>query len=206
MSESPGWIKNLDEEVVVIVDQSATLERIRDSTGASLFDSLYNSDADASDSADSFAGYSLCDISETYGFSLSYLGDYVVELGCQPPIDIDARLSSLLTGAQIYSLMEAVNTLDPYESNAEYDSYSLADLSEELDISMERALKVCKQEGFNLPFGPDSLLHVSIVERFRKIYTYDEFQEEEDLFGAIDVDPITGEAIAENDGIELDID
>ena len=48
---------------------------------------------------------------------MAFIGDYLVQMGCQPPIDIDAKLSNLLTGSQIYSLMEALNTLDAYESN-----------------------------------------------------------------------------------------
>lgn len=117
----------------------------------------------------------LREISEAYQFSLSYLGDYVVQLGCQPPIDVDTKVSNLLLGEQIYSLLEAVNSLDPAESHCEYDSLTMRELADELDISMGKMLKICQNERVNLPFGPETTLHTSVVERIREVQSYDEY-------------------------------
>ena len=63
-------------------------------------------------------------------------------MGCKPPIDINAKLGTLLTGEQIYSLLQAVNTLDPFDSNLEYDTVPVEELAEDLGISSNRILKI----------------------------------------------------------------
>jgi len=184
----PDWLSRSDEEVVHKADDPGVLGNLSETHGTSLFDMLYNSEIDMdSTTSNSFAAQTLRDISDDYGFSLSFLGDYVVELGCYPPIDIDAKLKNMLTGAQIYSLMECVNTLDPYDSTIEYDSLSLKEVAEEMNISVTHAVKICQREGFNLPFGPDSILHVSIVDKFRDICEFGGAGEEGEA-DAIDVD------------------
>jgi hypothetical protein len=122
----------------------------------------------------------LREISEAYQFSLSYLGDYVVQLGCQPPIDVDTKVSNLLLGEQIYSLLEAINSLDPAESHCEYDSLTIGELADELDISMGKMMKICQNEKVNLPFGLETTLHTSVVERIREVQTYDEYVDEDE--------------------------
>ncbi len=202
-TSSPDWMRRDGEgDIVHETDDGGTLGKLSESHGVSLFDMLYNSDVSMGGYSGSFSGSTLRDISEDYGFSLAFLGDYVCELGCYPPIDVDSKLQNMLTGAQIASVMECVNTLDPYESTIEYDTLSLRELVEELGLPMTRAVKICKQEGFNLPFGVNSILHSSMVEKFRNIYNYDEFQqdegeqEEDDLeknVNAIDVEIENGE-------------
>jgi len=176
--QQPEWMDR-GEEIVRKSDDSGELGRLSESHGTTLFDTMYTSDGEM-DADNSFAACTLREVSEEYGFSLSFLGDYVVELGVYPPVDVDARLRNMLTGVQVYSLMECVNTLDPYESTIEYDSLSLRELAEELGVPTKRALKICTREGFNLPFGLDSILHNSMEAKFRSIHDYDEYKEEEE--------------------------
>ena len=121
----------------------------------------------------------LREISEAYLFSLSYLGDFVVQLGCQPPIDVDTNVGNYLVGEQVYSLLEAVNSLDPVESHCEYDSLTVRELADELDVSMGRMMKIVQNERVNLPFGLDTTLHTAVVERIREVHQYDEYVESE---------------------------
>jgi len=119
-----------------------------------------------SDDPFSISSDSLRDISDAYDFSLSYLGDLVVQMGASTPIDIDIPVSSYLTGEQIYTLLQSVNSLDPSEVGLEYgDSLSARELCEQTGLSPAKMESICSAEGLNLPFGLDSMLHVSVVER-----------------------------------------
>lgn len=142
----------------------------------SIFDSLYNIDAkhDTEITSD-ITSMTLFEIANCYHFSLAFLGDYVCQLGCPAPIDINAKLGDMLTGEQIFSLLEAINTLDPYESNIDFDSTTLRDIARELDISSEKAIDICESEGFNLPFGLDTICHIAVAEKIREVSAYDEF-------------------------------
>lgn len=156
-------------------------------------------DLEMGGAAGSFSGLTLREISENYGFSLAFLGDYVIELGCYPPINVDDQLDNLLTGAQLYSLMECVNSLDPYDSTIEYDTVSMQELANELDVSTERTIKICQREGFNLPFGMQSMLHESIVARFRDIIEFEAFNEPE-------LDEDEKRRQMKNDAIDVDVE
>ena len=79
---------------------------------------------------------------------------------------------------------------------------TLMELVDEVGISMKTALKICRNEGFNLPYGPHSTLHNSIPAKFREICNWDQYQdveEEEEMLklkdGIIDIfgDPIEKE-------------
>ena len=87
--------------------------------------------------------------------------------------------------------MEAINTLDPFESNIDYDSVSARELADEIGIPYSRMVKICERERFNLPFGLESILHRSVVDKITEISSYDDNQFE-DIDGAIDID-ILGE-------------
>lgn len=63
-----------------------------------------------------FAGCTLREVAEDYNFELEFLVNSAVSMGVSPPVDSDRRLSSFLTGDQIFALLEAVTTLDPSEA------------------------------------------------------------------------------------------
>lgn len=149
--------------------------------GRTLFDSVYSIDDKAcrlDSSAIGVASLSLRDISDAYGFSLAYLGDYLVQIGLRPPIEVDIKLGDLLTGEQLYSVLEAVNTLDPSEANMDYDSTFAVELAEELDIPMSKIIKICEDEGFHLPYGRKSMLHRAAVDRITEIVSLEESDQE----------------------------
>ena len=167
-----------DEEIVIkLTDRTSTLPE-----GFSFIDANDDMAHDLfGDSTDKFqiSELTLRDIAETYQFSLSYLGDFVVQLGCHPPIDVDTKIGNLLLGEQIFSLLQALNSLDPAESHCDYDSTTPYELADELDVSMGRMMKICRNEHVNLPFGFHTVLHKSVVAHIRDVYEYDEYVESE---------------------------
>ena len=180
--ESDGydeWWKRSDEEVIIKVGKE--FDGLPD--GFSFFDSIYDSEFDKSYGKFSISDLSLREISEAYQFSIPYLGDFVVQLGCKPPIDVDTKIGNILVGEQIFSLLEAINTLDPVDSHWEYDSVTLNEIADELDTPLSALLKICQKEGINLPFGLDTVLHKSVANRIRDIKQFDEYvdiEKEED--------------------------
>ena len=159
----PNWAKREDEEEVIYKEGDNSMitdEQLRGEV--SLFESLYNIDDDKGQGT--AASLSLSDISESSCFSLSFLGDFLVQMGCKAPIDINAKLGNLLTGEQIFTLLQAINTLDPFDSNLEYDTVPIDELAEELGISSNRILKILEAKDINLPFGLDTILHSSLIE------------------------------------------
>ena len=188
-SSSHEWMNRPHEKVLSIPDANNF------NTDVPLFDALYNSEsADEIDSSShSISDMTVREISDAYQFSLPFLGDFIIQLGCQPPLDIEVKVSNLLTGDQIFSLLNALNTLDAYESNAGYDSMSLKELADELNVSKAKILRISEMEGLNLPFGMETILHVSLVNKIRDGVMYDEY-EEEDGFKTIPSDFINIEA------------
>lgn len=181
-SSRPSWLDRPDEEIIEKFDTGSYPDGVE-----SLFDSVYNTKSSIDDRALSISQFTLREISESYGFSLDYLGDYVTQLGNEPPIDIDSRLGDLLNGEQIYVLLQAITSLDPFDSNISYDTVSLEDLAVELETTVDNIIKICAKESFNLPFGTETFLHKSVVSRIREIYNF-EREEEVDYSNAIDVD------------------
>ena len=107
-------------------------------------------------------------------------------MGCKPPIDINAKLGNLLTGEQIYTLLQAINTLDPFDSNLEYDTVPVEELAEDLGISSNRILKILESKNINLPYGLDTVLHSSILDSVKTSVDDGEFEDND----VIDVDGI----------------
>jgi hypothetical protein len=167
------WLGNEDE---IVVQQ----QRNRAPTTESLFDSMYRDEQHDSSAVHSISQQSLRDICESYQFSLSYLGDFVSQLGCSTPVDVDTAVGNYMTGEQVYELLQALTSLDPFESNEGYDALSIHDLADELQVPVSRIVKMCSQENFNLPYGTDTALHVSVVERLRKMAEYDEYKDEDE--------------------------
>jgi hypothetical protein len=177
------WDAEDDEEVIYISDESRPYMQGGD---LNLFDQLPNRPnwfESLGPDKSSMARQTLREISESYLFSLSFLGDYVVQLGVRPPIDVDAKVGDMMTSEQAFSLLEALTSLDPYESNIEYDSLAADELAQELGLSVEKFCYICEAEKLNLPYGMDTVLHQSVVETIRDVYEFDEyaFLDEEDL-------------------------
>jgi hypothetical protein len=183
--DNPEWWKrNDEEEVVVKVVEDAILP-----SGYSLFDDAYTiKNLDGTGDKYSVSELTLREISEAYQFSLSFLGDFVVQLGCPPPVDVDTKLSNILMAEQIYTLLEAITSLDPFDSNVEYDSFSVTELADDLDVPVGRILRVCRGEGFNLPYGLETMLHEGVVERIREVYEFDDYVDDMADFGEYDND------------------
>jgi hypothetical protein len=170
----PDWAKRDNEEEVIYKEGDNNVITNAQLNGeVSLFDSLY--DIDDSNAEGTAASLTLSDISESSCFSLSFLGDFLVQMGCKPPIDINAKLGNLLTGEQIFTLLQAINTLDPFDSNLEYDSVPVDELAEELGVSTNRILKILESKNINLPFGLDTVLHSSIIDSVKNSVDDDEF-------------------------------
>jgi hypothetical protein len=154
--------------------------------GRTLFDSVYSIDEKAHSidtSSIGIASLTLRDISEVYGFSLAYLGDYLMQIGLRPPIEVDIKLGDMLTGEQLYTVLEAVNTLDPSDANMDYDSIFVIELAEELGIPIKRIMDICEEQGFHMPFGKRSLLHQAAVDRIIEIVSLQDSQEDDEEDG-----------------------
>jgi hypothetical protein len=113
--DAPEWLNRSNFEEIIELGSSGE----NDQSSKPLFDILYESENNPMLQADknSISQMTLRDISDSYYFSLAFIGDFLVQMGCQPPIDVDVKLSNFLTGSQIFTLMEALNSLDAYESN-----------------------------------------------------------------------------------------
>lgn len=108
----------------------------------------------------------LNDIAETYQFSIHYLGDFVCQMGIPPPIDFDAEVCQFLDSEQQSTLMEAVNSLDPFECSTAYQ-VSLQDLADECGVPIDNVEKACASRRVHLPLGRDTMLHQSLVDSMR---------------------------------------
>ena len=91
-SKNSKWWLEDDENVIYVSDESKACMQGED---LNLFDQLPNRPswfgslgADRS----TIAMQTLREVSESYLFSLSFLGDYVVQLGVRPPVDVDAKI------------------------------------------------------------------------------------------------------------------
>jgi hypothetical protein len=171
--QSEWWKRSEEEEEVIYKVSEAPFEGTE-----SLFDSIYKMENSADEKSEKYtlAQFTLRDIAEAYRFSIDFLGDFVVQMGLQPPVDVDVKLANILTGQQIATLMEALTSLDPYDTNADFDGVSVIDLADELDIPVKTVIKICAGEGFNLPFGASTILHAAVVDKVREVYEYDDYQ------------------------------
>lgn len=146
-------------------------------------------DGKGGDKEYSSAQLTLRDISESLQFSLNFLGDFVVQMGIDPPINVDMKLGDMMTGEQIYTLLQAVNTLDPFDSDSGYyEGLSVEEVAEELDIDLDTIIKIAEKERLNLPFGLRTVLHASAVEKIRSVYEFDRDQLEGEDDGEEDED------------------
>lgn len=190
---SPPWWARKEEIIDVIPSSTNSTAISNNQIKKSLFDVLYDIDSSTvtsnnqNNNGNEISSLTLRDISDAYYFSLSYLGDFVIQIGASSPIDPDAKLGDFLTGEQVYAVMEAINTLDPLECNLDFDSVVARELVDDLQISQKKFVRICDDEGFNLPFGMDTVLHKSVVERIMEVHEYDEYAGE-DISDVVDVE------------------
>lgn len=157
---------NGDNELVIEVQS-----RSPSSNSETLFDSLYRQDDYNMASQYSISKQTLRDISESYLFSLSYLGDLVTQMGCDCPIDVDSSIANFMTGEQIHTLLQALTSLDAFETSTNYDTCNIYQLADELDINVNDVVHICQREEIPLPFGKDTNLHTSLIDKIRRIAT-----------------------------------
>ena len=157
------WL-NRDSEIVFEAKPTNVQE--------SFFDEMFKIEDHDARAAYSISKQSLKDIAHSYQFSLTYLGDFVAQLGCKTPIDVESSIASILTGDQIYSLLQALTSLDPFDANTGYDT-CLRDLAVELDVPIEHLINICDKEDIKLPFGQDTTLHSTITDKIRRACEYD---------------------------------
>ena len=179
------WYQRTTEDDIYTIKQGPTPSGFQEI--GMMFDSLYNEEEGDASAAHSISGMTLREISSHYYFSLDYLGDFVAQLGCRIPVDVDSAVGNLMTGEQIYTLLQAINTLDPMEANLEYDAPALWQLAKELDIPLSGLLLLCERHEINLPFGDATTLHSTVAMQVRRL------AEEED-FDVIDVDEFDSSA------------
>eukprot|EP01041_Mallomonas_annulata_P002491 gene2491-4847_t len=177
MAERPSWLDRPDE---IVINKPAPEFSYSDGS-KSLFDTVYNSHSDLEDQTHSISQLTVRDISEAYGFSLAYLGDFLVQMGVPCPIDVDSKLANMLNGEAIYTLLQALTSLDPFDSNSSYDSVAVEELAIELDISVKTIIRICDKESFNLPFGIETLLHSDVAEKIRQIQSFEEYEDSNEM-------------------------
>ncbi len=130
----------------------------------------------------SISELSLSQISEVYGFSIHYLGDFVCSLGLKPPIRIKENIEKFLSEEQISTILRAIMTLDCVDVNAAYNEQPTLDsLAKQVDVPVKTILKFCVQEKINIPFGPYTRLHSNEMNRL-----YGRLREENPKINLID--------------------
>lgn len=51
----------------------------------------------------------------------------------------------------------------------------MAELADELVVSKRYILKICERQRVNLPFGMQSILHISVVDQIRQAVELDDY-------------------------------
>jgi hypothetical protein len=120
---------------------------------------------------------SLRDISREYGFSKDYLGDFLAQVGVSTPIDVTEKLGKIMTGSQLFSLLHAINSLDPSETSDAYGNMDMTELARGYNLTAKNVKYICKKEGINLPFGMDTILHDSLISKFEQAMEYGDYDQ-----------------------------
>eukprot|EP00553_Chaetoceros_curvisetus_P010233 CAMPEP_0204625310 /NCGR_PEP_ID=MMETSP0717-20131115/11070_1 /ASSEMBLY_ACC=CAM_ASM_000666 /TAXON_ID=230516 /ORGANISM="Chaetoceros curvisetus" /LENGTH=257 /DNA_ID=CAMNT_0051640981 /DNA_START=40 /DNA_END=810 /DNA_ORIENTATION=- len=102
----------------------------------------------------------LREIAMDFQVPICYLADVLCGWGVPPPIDPNGLLGDMVTGEQAFAILEAIHTLDVGSLNDRYAEYDLATLCNEYDIELTDAFELAMKEGWNLPFGVRTFLHV----------------------------------------------
>lgn len=115
------------------------------------------------------------------GFTPSFIGDTMAELGVPCPLDWDDRIGNYMTGEQIFALMQSLSTLDPFEANEDYSDETMYELADLYKLSEKKVKYICEKERINLPFAMWTCLHKNLEERFVEVVesgTYDDFDDD----------------------------
>lgn len=163
LSSQPTWTKREND---ILFDDSNILNESNE-----LYDSVsdYDYNFGNNNSIYSISDLSILEVCELYKFSLAYLGDYLIQIGCTPPIDIHDTLQSYMTASQIRYLLRAIHSLTVDEANMGYDDESVEQIAESLGVTVMDILERCVKHGFNLPFGKDTVLHKSLSDKLREL-------------------------------------
>jgi len=133
-------------------------------------DKIYDQPDEILDDMNVIQDLSLQQISDAFGFTLHYLGDFVCTIGAQLPIKIKVPIKSYLDKKQMSSLLLAVTSLQPEDKNDSYDEeLELDEVAKEYKIDVNVLLKICSEERINIPFGPYTKLHKSEMKRLQRI-------------------------------------
>eukprot|EP01039_Chlorochromonas_danica_P001764 gene1764-1926_t len=154
------WVNREGEVISVYIGED---EPTLNWTDRGIFDRLGKDEEDPC----AISTMSLREISMSYNFCIDYLGDFACQLGCTSPIDVDSGIGNYMTGDQISQLMEALNSLDPYLCNSEYQS-SLGNISDDLGVSIEELISLCAKQNIPLPYGEETVLHETLVDQLRR--------------------------------------
>jgi hypothetical protein len=85
-------------------------------------------------------------------------------MGCPYPIDVDSRVGDLLTGEQVFTLLQALTSIDPLEAGYDYDTLSLQEVAENFDMDIDKVFEICREANIKLPFGRSTKLHQMQIE------------------------------------------
>ena len=86
--ELPSWVYPSNE---IVIERNTT--QIYPSGVDSLFDYI---SADSDGESYSISDLTLEEVAESYNFSLDYLGDLVIQMGCRVPVDFNEKLKNFL--------------------------------------------------------------------------------------------------------------
>jgi hypothetical protein len=164
-SNAPEWTKRPNE----IVIEDDTLKK----PSQSIFDSVSPTEhlKGNDNKLYSISYLTLQEVSEVFHFSLSYLGDYLIQIGCRPPINIDIELHTFINADQMRLLLTALMTLNADDANKGYMTHTLSELASAYNVSVSHVVDTCNKYGFNLPFGNQTILHESVIENLKGIYS-----------------------------------
>jgi hypothetical protein len=179
----PGWMDRPEEDVIFInencEDEESDINIISNLIGesteedseGSTFESVYNNPTE--NQPYSIAHQSIYDLTTQYHLCSAYLGDLLCALGCKPPLDKNAPLGNFVNGEQMYSVLEALLTWEPYAINECYQNNDIRKMADDLGVPTEKIVQICNTERINLPFGLSSRLHVANAEKIFKCLEMD---------------------------------
>jgi hypothetical protein len=105
------------------------------------------------------------DLSITYGFSIQYLGDYISSIGGPATINSRSKLGDILTGNQVYEVLQALHGLDPSEVNEGYMNLNMESIAQQYQKSYQELSDICKELEIPLPFGSQTVIHLSLYTK-----------------------------------------
>lgn len=163
--------EDTDDDTIVllngdIVDRKMYFNQVEE-TGNHFMDGFL----DAEEDDGSIAFLTIEDIADLYKFDIHYLGDLFCTMGIRAPIidKVQLPIRDYLSTDQMITLLEALHSLDSAELADEYDNPSVINLTNSLGLDYAFVEGVCIEKRMPLPFGKDTVLHVSL---FSELYQY----------------------------------